>query len=331
MFARLALLLCALLVATPAVAGPGEYRVPRTAHGAPDLEGVWTNTSVTMLQRPPNIKALEPTDAEAAMMEAGFAKMVESLTSDAPIDPATPAPPVAKDVDNSDFIEMDMRLARIDGRRRSSWIVEPADGRLPFTDAGRAAAREARRDKGYDGPEVRPNEERCLTSIGSSEGPPMMNAAFNGHYRIVQTRDHVAIHAEMNNDVRIIRLTDHTRPHAAIRPWMGDSIGWWEGDTLVVETTNLHPRSHIGALGGGFTYSPEARLTERFTRKAKDLILYEFAVVDPVNLTRPWRAEMPMRTAKGPIYEYACHEGNYSLGNILGGARAEERAGAAPP
>jgi hypothetical protein len=130
----------------------------------------------------------------------------------------------------------------------------------------------------------------------------------------------------MNHDVRIIRVRDRAHAPDAVRPWMGDSVGWWDGDTLVVETTNFNPKgAFVGSLGGGFAYSAQGKLTERFTRIAKDRILYEFSVDDPVNFKQPWRAQMPMRAAKGPIYEYACHEGNYSLPNALTGARAQER------
>jgi hypothetical protein len=313
------------LLASPALAAP-PYKAPRTASGAPDLQGIWTNTSVTWLQRTRAAKALVPTDAEIAMMEQGFAKLVEPLTSDKPIDPNAPAPPVAEDVDNADYIEMDIKVGRVGGQPRSSWIVEPEDGRLPLTEAGKAATA-AFRKSSYEGPETRPTDERCLTAIGAPEGPPMMNAAFNAHYQIVQTRDHVAILVEMNHDVRIVRLTDRTRPPASVRRWMGESVGRWEGETLVVETTNLEPKgAYVSSLAGGFAYSPAARVIERFTRTAKDEILYEFTVEDPVTFSRPWRAEMSFRPAAGPIYEYACHEGNYSLGNILAGARAEERA-----
>ncbi|MDP3300239.1 MAG: hypothetical protein Q8M38_09110 [Phenylobacterium sp.] len=265
------------------------------------------------------------------MMEGGFRKMVGDLISTAPIDPNLPAPPETKEVGNSDFIEMDLNLARIDGQRRTSWIVEPSDGRLPFTDAGRAIGK-AINTESYDGPEGRPLTERCLIGIGSPEGPPMMNTGFNAHYQILQTPDHVSILVEMNHDVRIIRLGDRTHPPGSFQSWMGDSVGWWEGDTLVVETTNFTSTSYVGSLGGGFARSRQARLVERFTRTAADQMLYEFSVIDPVIFTGPWRAEMPWRTAKGPIYEYACHEGNYSLPNALSGARveAQEQAAAAP-
>jgi len=157
----------------------------------------------------------------------------------------------------------------------------------------------------------------------------MMNTGFNGNYQIVQTPGYVAINIEMNHDVRIIRMGERTHLPPSINRWMGDSVGWWEGETLVVETTNLRPDAPVGSLGGGFTFSPNGKLTERFTRVAKDQILYEFTVDDPAYFKQPWRAQMPFRTAKGPIYEYACHEGNYSLANALSGARAEEKEASA--
>ncbi|MFI4933847.1 MAG: hypothetical protein ACHP7N_04465 [Caulobacterales bacterium] len=317
------------MVATALVASAANaagYRAPRTSFGQPDLHGVWTNSSLTMLQRPPIFKSLVATDAEAAVMDAYFRKMLGDIVSSAPIDPNAPAPPVVKEAPQTDFLEMDLHLARIGGQMRSSWIVDPPDGRLPFTDAGRKATREAEKET-FDGPEGRPLSERCLTAVGSPEGPPMMNTGFNANYQIVQTKDYVAIEVEMDHDVRIIRLGDRTHIPDSVRPWMGDSVGWWEGDTLVVETTNLNPAgAFITSLGGDFAYSPRTKIVERFTRTAKDQMLYEFSVDDPVNFTKVWRAQMPWRAAKGPIYEYACHEGNYSLPNALSGAREEERA-----
>jgi hypothetical protein len=303
--------LAVALLAGAAQAGP--YKPPRTRDGAPDL------------QRAPIFKGLVATEAEEKMMLAGFRQMAGGLL-DTHVDPAAPAPPVVKSAPQADILEMDLSLARIDGERRSSWIVDPADGKLPFTEAGRKAADPP--GNNYDGPEGRPLEERCLIAIGSPEGPPMMNTGFNGHYQIVQSKDHVAIHVEMNHDVRIIRLTDRRRPPASILPWMGDSVGWYEGDTLVVETTNFNPNTYVGSLTGGFMWSPRGRLVERFTRVAPDRILYQFAAEDPVMFTRPWKGEMPLRAAKGPIYEYACHEGNYSLPNALSGAREQEKRAA---
>jgi hypothetical protein len=316
-----------LALATGA-AHAADYKAPRTKAGHPDLQGLWTNTSLTWLQRAPIFKGLVATEAEEKMMLAGFQKMAGDLLATT-VDPNAPAPPVVKDAPQADILEMDLALARIDGERRSSWIVEPADGKLPFTEAGKKAARPV--GNNYDGPEGRPLEERCLIAIGSPEGPPMMNTGFNGHYQIVQTRDHVAIYVEMNHDVRIVRLTDRTRPAATTPFWMGDSVGWWEGDTLVVETTNFHPRTFVGSLTGGFMWSTKGKLVERFTRTGPDRILYAFSAEDPVMFEKPWKGEMPMRAAKGPIYEYACHEGNYSLPNALSGARVKEKEAAAKP
>jgi hypothetical protein len=309
------------------VAQAGAYRAPRTPDGTPDLQGLWTNTALTFLQRPPIFKGLIATDKEEAMLLAGFKQMTGNILDPAPIDPKLPAPPVVKEAPQADYIEMDLHLGRIDGQPRSSWIVDPADGRLPYTEATRKArAADAKAPENFDNPENRDTQERCLTAIGSPEGPPMMNTGFNGNYQIIQTRDYVAIEVEMNHDVRIIRMGDRTHLPAAIQPWLGDSVGWWDGDTLVVETTNLNPKGHIYSLGGGFGYSPRTKIVERFTRTANDRILYAFSVDDPLTFTKVWRAEMPMRATKGPIYEYACHEGNYSLPNILAGARAQEKA-----
>jgi len=326
--ARLPTAIAALaLCAAAAQAAP--YRAPRTAFGAPDLQGIWTNSSLTFLERPPIFKALVATPQEEAMMLGGFKTLLGGIL-DPTADPNAPAPPVVKSAPQADNLEMDLHLARIDGQMRSSWIVDPADGKVPYNDAGRAAVK-ATGISSFDGPEGRPLSERCLTAVGSPEGPPMLNTGFNANYQIVQTRDHVAIEVEMNHDVRIIRLGDRGHIPEAVRPWMGDSVGWWEGDTLVVETTNFNPASHVESLGSDIVFSPKAKLVERFTRTAPDRILYEFSVDDPVYLTRPWRAEMPMRTAPGPIYEYACHEGNYSIVNALEGARAQERGPATPP
>jgi hypothetical protein len=155
----------------------------------------------------------------------------------------------------------------------------------------------------------------------------MINVLYNNHYQIVQTPEHVVILVEMNHDARVIPIGRGHRSDA-IRPWMGDSIGWWEGETLVVETVNMHPQESLRTNTGiTFYISPDARITERFTRVADGEILYEFSVDDPKIFSRVWRAEMVMTRAEGPVYEYACHEGNYSLPGILAGARADERRG----
>jgi hypothetical protein len=329
------LLLAGALVAESAAAQP-SYRAPRNAAGQPDFEGIWTNSAVTMLSRPPMIKGLVPTEAEAAAFQKMFMGFVGELVSTTPIDPNKPAPPVVKSVENADFLEMKLALGTVGGQMRSSWIVEPADGKLPLTEAGKQLIRARAIPKPYDNPEARPATERCLLAIGSPEGPPMLNTGFNAHYQFVQTKDHVAIHVEMNHDVRIVRLTDRKHSPGAVQRYMGDSVGWWEGETLVVETTNFNPMgAYVSDLLGGFAYRPESIVRERFTRKAKDEMLYEFTVEDPVIFSAPWRAEMSFRPAPGPIYEYACHEGNYGVANALAGARYQEmeqaQAAAKPP
>jgi hypothetical protein len=318
-----------LIAALALVAGAAEaadYRAPRTSTGAPDLQGIWTNSALTFLTRPPVFKALIATEAEAKTMHNLFLGYVGDLIKPT-ADPKAGAPPVVKEAPQADYLEMDLNLARINGQLRSSWIVDPADGQIPFTDAGKKAYRAANKDA-YDGPEGRPLTERCMIAIGSPEGPPMLNTGFNANYQIVQTRDHVAIEIEMNHDVRIIRMTDRQHAPAAVQAWLGDSVGWWDGDTLVVETSNLRPGAMVASLSGGFAYSTGTRITERFTRTAADQILYEFTINDPTYFKRPWSGQMPMRPSKGPIYEYACHEGNYGVANALAGARYEERAAA---
>jgi hypothetical protein len=318
-----------VLVAATAIAGSAAaqtYHAPRNAAGQPDFEGLWTNSALTMLGRSPMIKGLVPTDAEAALFDKTFKGFLGAALSTEPIDPTKPAPATVKSVDNSDFIEMNLHLATIGGQVRSSWVVEPADGQVPLTEAGKQLAKAMAVGNRYEDPERRPASERCLTAVGSPEGPPMLNTGFNANYQFIQTRDHVAILVEMNHDLRIIRLADRAHAPAAVQRYMGDSVGWWEGETLVVETTNFNPLgAYVSSIFGEFAYRPESIVRERFTRTAKDELLYEFTVEDPVIFAKPWRAEMAFRPSGGPIYEYACHEGNYAVTNALAGARYQER------
>jgi hypothetical protein len=170
--------------------------------------------------------------------------------------------------------------------------------------------------------------ERCLIGFGGTGGPPMLNVLYNNHYQIVQTPDHLMIMVEMNHDVRVVPIAKSKaeakhKPNV-IKPWLGDAIGWWEGDTLVVETKNFHP-TQIGKTSVLVTET--GKVTERFTRWSEDQILYEFAVEDPNVYSRPWKGEMSLNKDDERVYEYACHEGNYALHGILAGARAEEREG----
>ena len=185
--------LCCIVLGLALIAGAAAaepYEPPRTAFGAPDLQGIWTNTALTMLERPAMFKAPIATEAEAKAFETLFAKMIGDSAK--PVAPDTPAPPVVKSVENSEWVEMSLHLARIDGQLRASWIVDPVDGKLPFTEAGKKANAAANVEN-FDNPEGRPPAERCLIGIGTPDGPPMMNTGYNGNYQIVQTPDYVAI------------------------------------------------------------------------------------------------------------------------------------------
>jgi hypothetical protein len=313
------------------------WTVPRTPDGRPDLQGTWTNETITPVERPEGFSSLVMTDEEAARLEKNLADRRERLSQ--PSDPDRPAPPKGGDGStgaagnvggyNNFWLDPGDRVAVIDGRPRSSLVVDPPDGRIPALTPEareRAAARAAgNRGRGaYDHPEMRPLAERCILSFGpagggTNGGPPMFpNYFYNNNYQIVQTRDHVLILVEMVHDARVIRIGgEHLPKH--IRPYFGDSIGRWEGDTLVVETTNFHPAQ---ALRGA---SENLRVIERFTRTGPDTILYKFTVDDPTTFVRPWSGEIPFNRTDELIYEYACHEGNYALSNVLSGERARER------
>ena len=304
---------------------------PRTADGHPDLQGTWSNGTITPLERPDGA-SLILTKADAERLEKGLADRNKQL--DQPSSPDRPAPPKGGDGStgaagnvggyNNFWLEPGDRVAVVNGEYRSSLIVDPPDGKIPPITADarqRNAARlAAMRGRGqYDHPELRPLGERCLMSFGSNAGPPMLpNYFYNNNYQIVQTKDHVMILVEMVHDVRVIRMGgEHPPKH--LRPWMGDSIGRWEGDTLVVETTNFHP---LQVFRGA---SENLKVTERFTRTGPETILYKFTIDDPTTFTRPWSGEVPFTRTNELIYEYACHEGNYALSNILSGERARER------
>jgi hypothetical protein len=303
----------------------------RTPDGRPDLQGTWSNGTITPLERPDGATLAMSKD-EVARLEKGRADRTRQL--DEPSDPDRPAPPKGGDGStgaagnvggyNNFWLEPGDRVAIVNGEWRSSLIVDPPDGKVPVLtpDARqRTAARvAAMRGRGqYDHPEFRPLGERCIMSFGSNAGPPMLpNYFYNNNYQIVQTKDHIMILVEMVHDVRVIRMGGEHLPKP-LRPWMGDSIGRWEGDTLVVETTNFHPlQTFRGA-------SENLKVTERFTRAGADTILYRFTIDDPTTFTRPWSGEVPFRRTDELIYEYACHEGNYALSNILSGERARER------
>jgi hypothetical protein len=308
-----------------------KYVAPRTTYGTPDLQGTWTNASVTSLERDDAYKGKATmTLAEAAEFEknTAFAKLSEEDAK--PVDKSTQA---TKALDpggyNAFWLDPGTKLAVVNGEARTSFIVEPANGKIPYTPAGLKAFTTARASMSFDGPESRALGERCLVGFGSSSGPPMLPDVYNNNYQIVQTPNAIMIQVEMVHDARIIRMNGKHLP-SNIQPWLGDSIGHWEGDTLVVETTNLNPgqKAHYG-IKQRFYLPPTGKVTERFTRIAKDQILYQFTVEDKDAYTQAWKAEVPMRATKDQIFEYACHEGNYALPGILAGAREGEKRAAA--
>jgi hypothetical protein len=323
------LLLAASLLGSIAVTSAlaqdgGAYQPPKTSWGVPDLQGIWNIATVTMLERDERFNGkLVITPEEAAEFGRTGDSYLEELTSE--------GEGGEEDVGGYNTFWMDPgeRMAEINGEIRTSIIVDPENGRLPWSQEGQRAIFASRQHPlgPFGGPEARPLGERCLVGFGSSGGPPMLPVLYNNHSQIVQTPDYVMILAEMNHDARIIRLRDDEHM-SHNQKWMGDSIGWYEGDTLVVKTTNFHPQQGFRASLRHYLYiSSDAVVTERFTRESDDKIVYQFTVDDPAVYTQPWTGELPMNAVEDKIYEYACHEGNYALPGILAGARKDEVEG----
>jgi hypothetical protein len=308
------------------------------ANAPPDLEGTWTNASLTRLERPAQY-------GDRKVMTATEVQALEKKNSDLvalgnkPTDPKATVKDLPADCSdgrgnncnyNAAWTDPGSTVMRVHGEPRSSFITFPVNGRLPaFTPQAVADGSAVHRygppvPPGLhvnDNPETRGLGERCLTSFGYSAGPVMLPLLYNNTYKIVQGKDTVAIEVEMVHDVRIIRLNGVHRSDG-LRPWFGDSIGHYEGDALVVETTNF-PQSQpfLGSWRN-------LKVTERFSRVGANRVLYQFKVEDPTVWTEAWGGEYEFSKAGGMLYEYACHEGNYGLPDILAGARAEEAAAA---
>ena len=304
---------------SPASAAPAG-----TPDGQSDLSGVWDFRTVTPLERPAELadKAFF-TDEEAA----AFAER-RVRESDVDLNRATTT--TAREIVNGTRESVDLAAAynnfwydrgtTVVGTGRTSLVIDPPDGRVPMLTPeaqARVAARVERSRRITEGPEDRPLGERCI--VRPNAGPPLTPAGYNNNVQIFQTPDHVVLLTEQIHDARFVP-TDG-RPHLPerLRQWMGDSRGRWEGETLVVETTNFNDRKYFRGAGGNM------HLVERFTRLDADTLLYEFTVSDPQSFTRPWTAQIPMKRNPDPIYEYACHEGNYGMEGTLTGARAVER------
>ena len=302
-----------------------QYEPPRLPNGQPDLQGVWSNKTLTPLTRDRALgDARQLTPEQVAAKEGAQAAFVEAEY--APSDPNREAGAGAQggndgntdDGYNEFWKEEGDRIQMINGEYRSSIIIEPANGQIPFIPDRSLRRRLPEGLSANDGPEGRPLAERCLLSFGNHSGPPMLPVMYNNNYQIVQNDDYVMIMAEMNHDARIIKLNDE--PDLHMQKWMGDSVGRWEGDTLVVTTAGFHPQQTI------FGASQNLTITERFTRTAESEILYAFTVDDPTVYTEAWTGELMFnaRPADEKIFEYACHEGNYALPGVLAGARMAE-------
>jgi len=288
---------------------------PRSSGGHPDLQGLWSNETLTPLERPRDLAAKEFFTAEEA---AAYEKRIVQNRIDDPNDGE------GNVADPKVWWE---RATKVVPNRRTSLITDPPDGRVPaLTPTAQkrmAEQRAAARLHPADGPTDRSLQERCILS--PTTGPPMLPGPYNNNYQIVQTRDYVTITVEMIHETRIIAMDG--RPHLpqTMRKWLGDSIGHWESNTLVVDTTNFNDKTRFHGS------DENLHLVERFTRTGPDTILYEFTVDDPTAFVASWKAEIPMRRAAGPMYEFACHEGNFALGRMLSIARdAEKKAGKTP-
>ena len=320
---------CAMTSA-PAQAAPAAtaYKAPRNGFGQPDLSGTWNNETLTRMERQPTFgDRLVPTPAEVAKIEGERAGIVAAGNAPTNLKAGgveayranceTPATAFAAGCSyNPLFYDGQTQLMRVNGEPRTSLITFPANGRIPRKPGGKSRP-DAYAAGNRDNPENRGLPDRCLVSQNISTGALLSPTIYNNTYLFQQSKDTVAIVVEMAHDVRYIRLNAE---HGVSPHWLGDSVGHWEGDTLVVDTIHFQPEQ--------LEYnSDQLHLVERFTRVGPDRLLYQFRVEDPVAYTEAWGGEYEFSTAKGPQYEYACHEGNYALHDILSGARADEKAG----
>ena len=297
------------LAPLPASAQTGD--APRTPWGKPDLGGVWDFATLTPMERPAEFAGKERlSEEDVANIVAQSAKFTEFLSEQGP----------TRGTGTYDEFWFDFG-SDVSADRRTSLVIDPPNGRIPdLTPPARermAARRAYLRDHPADSWEDRNLAERCL--VGFNSGPPMAPSAYNNVFQMFQTEDHVVILNEMVHDARVVPLDGRDHLDAGIRQWLGNSRGYWDGDTLVVETANFRDETNFRGV------TRDLRLVERFTRAAADTLLYGFTVTDPRTFVRPWTAEVPMALSPNPTYEYACHEGNYGLEGILAGTRAEER------
>ena len=330
MFIRSCCVVVGVLVATPFTVSAQnnadrEWVAPRTPEGVPDLQGIWTSQTYTPLQRPEIFEGREfLTDEEMAALTSiltaedvdplrGARAFSQALNEDAEVRESATVQADPTHYDNSMWLRTENPKAL--SSRRTSLVVDPPNGRIPpLTPDAQRRAEVRRAARGTDSYQERPHQERCL--MWTHEGPPMLPPPYNDLYQIFQTPGVVVIFPEMANNPPRIVATDGRPPVSdRIRQWPGVSRGHWDGDTLVVETTNFSEKTSFQGA------SSTLHVVERFTRTAEDRILYEFTVEDPATWERSWSVEMPMSADDGPLYEYHCHEGNYGIVNTLRGAR----------
>ena len=325
----------AALLATPALAQTDPaavangYHAPRNKLGQPDLGGVWSNATITRLERDPKYgERLQLTPDEAKTIEG--ASDTRNARLRANTDTSNTDPDKLPECQsgatgpacgyNAFWTDPGTRLIRIGGQARTSILTQPANGRLPAPQRPAGGGAPRAQFGNFDNPENRALGERCIVGFGGTSGPPMLPVLYNNHYQIQQSKDAVVIVVEMVHDARIVRLNGQHAPDG-VRTWMGDSIGHWEGDTLVVETTNL--RREQGLRGP----ADDMTVVERFTRVSPEQILYQWEVREPRVYGQPVKGEEALNFTKDRIYEYACHEGNYAMTGILAGARQAEKEG----
>jgi len=291
--------------------------------GRRGYEGMWNSATVTPLERPRQLqdKAFFTADEAAAWERQVAANNAERL-------PEPGAKSTGTGTYNTFFREFGERTVKT---HRTSIVTDPPDGRIPLLTPAAAEIKRERveRQRNPASAEDTGLQDQCLAF--STAGPPMLPYSYNSNYQIVLTKDAFVVHVEMIHDARIIHLDG--RPHLppGVRRWMGDSLGHWEGNTLVVDTTNFNAGGGFyGDAGGNFGWDQNLHIVERFSLMDPDTLLYQFAIDDPTAFTQPWKGELTMARSPGRIYEYACHEANYSLVNMLRGYRAAEPVGAAP-